>query len=90
MNDQVDEMMTSQGELDRKEAENFINGFIKRLVNKEIAAFSISYVGFGSGQECHLSGAFCDDVSKQKQLCRLVKDSLDITEAKIETGGVVQ
>ncbi len=41
---------------DKEHSQEFINEFLERLRRGEVAAFHISYVGFGDEQKCSLTG----------------------------------
>ena len=57
---------------DKEAAEDFVNEFLSRLSRGEVAAFHISYVGYGDEQRCSLTGG----TEKAEELIALIEEAV--------------
>ena len=57
---------------DKDHAQEFITEFLGRLSRGEVAAFHISYVGFGDEQKCSLTGGH----EKDEELIALMEEAV--------------
>ncbi len=69
---------------DEEHAQEFINEFLERLRCGEVAAFHISYVGFGDEQRCSLTGGH----EKAEELIALMEEA--VTGSKETIRGIIQ